>query len=88
MVTQIGAAGNSNATIALTTTSPAGVLANSAGTTMLACALLSSNGGSTSCTSTLPTPLAAGSEILIAVYNFTNLPDFQNARMLVSFTCQ
>lgn len=86
--TQIGAAGTSTATVVLGVTTPSSILGNSAGGTALSCTLTSNNGGASSCTSNATASLSAGEDILIAVYNFSNLPDFQNARMLVSFTCQ
>lgn len=86
--TQFGAAGTSTATVILGVTSPSSILGNSAGGTALACTLTASNGGTSSCSSNATAPLSAGQDILIAVYGFSNLPDFQNARMLVSFTCQ
>lgn len=86
--TQFGAAGTSSATVLLAVATPSSILGNSGGGTSVSCTLKANSGGTSSCTSNATYPLTAGTDLLIAVYNFSNLPDFQNARMLVSFTCQ
>jgi hypothetical protein len=85
---QFGAANSSTASILLVTGTASLISTGFINATALSCTLTANIGGFSSCTATGTAPLSAGELIGIAIYNFTALPDFQNARVLVSFTCQ
>lgn len=54
----------------------------------LSCILTANSGGFSSCSAPGSTVLSAGQLIAVGVFNFSDPPDFQNARLMVSFVCQ
>jgi hypothetical protein len=85
---QFGAAGNSTAVVALAAGTPSTVAGNFLNSTLFFCTLTANNGGFSSCSGSGNPFLQAGQLISIALVQFSNLPDFQYARLLVSFSCQ
>lgn len=88
VATQLGAANTSTMAVILGVGNASLTAGNAIGGSALSCTLTAANGGSSTCTSSAQVPLTTGQEIDVAVISFTNPPDFQNARLLVSFVCQ
>jgi hypothetical protein len=54
----------------------------------LSCTLTANYGSYSSCSTASSASLSAGQLIAFGAFNFSSLADFQNARFMVSFTCQ
>jgi hypothetical protein len=87
-VVQFGAANSSTAQVFLVAGSNSLIATSFINPTAISCTLTAASGGFTTCTSTSSASLSAGTLIGIVVFNFSNLPDFQNARIMTSFVCQ
>jgi hypothetical protein len=87
-VVQFGAANTSTADVNLVQGSDNSVNGFLFDTIRLFCTLTANNGGFSTCSTANTSALTGGQLIAIFTRNFSNLPDFQNAHFLVSFTCQ
>lgn len=88
--TVIGAQNTSSAQVAAYTgtTADIGPENASTGESPLNCNVTAANGAAVSCTSANAVGFGSTGFVLIAVFNFSNGADFQNARVLTSFVCQ
>jgi hypothetical protein len=84
--TILGAAGTSSATVYLGATADPTGNSNEAG--VVSCTVTANNGAPISCNTTSTASLGAGTYVSFVIENFTNGPDFSNARGFVSFVCQ
>jgi hypothetical protein len=87
-VVQFGAANTSTAQVSLVVGSDASVNGFTFQSILLSCTLTANNGGFSTCSTANTSALTGGQLIAIFTRNFSNLPDFQNAHVLASFTCQ
>jgi hypothetical protein len=87
-VTVLGAANTSSAGVVIGLSNLSQVQAGVIAASPTGCTVTAANGGSVSCTSSATFPVTTGDFLTIALFNFTNPSDFNNARVLTSFTCQ
>ncbi len=87
-VAQFGASNGSTAQVMLVTGSDSLIASGFINGSSLACTLTANAGAPTSCSTSGSASLTAGELVSIAVFSFSNPPDFQNARLVVSFVCQ
>jgi len=85
---QFGAANKSTADVFLAEATPSFASTGFLNSTPLLCTITANSGGFSSCASAGTATLTAGEMIAVGAFSFSNLPDFQNARVTVSFICQ
>lgn len=86
-VTVVGAQGTSSALVQLNYFTSSDLTSNTLRFTSLGCTVTAANGAPVFCTSAAPEGFNTSDYFTMAMYNFTNAADFQNARVLASFTC-
>ncbi len=87
-VAQFGASNASTTQVMLVTGTDSLIASGFINGSSLGCTLTANSGAPTSCSSSGTASLTAGELVSIAVFSFSNPPDFQNARLVVSFVCQ
>jgi hypothetical protein len=85
---QFGASNSSTAQVLLVTGADSTIASGFINGSSLGCTLTANIGSFSSCSSPGSTSLTAGELVSIAVFSFSSPPDFQNARLVVSFVCQ
>jgi Collagen triple helix repeat (20 copies) len=85
---QFGAINSSTTQVMLVTGSDSLIASGYINGSSLACTLTANSGAPTSCSTSGSTSLTAGELVSIAVFSFSNPPDYQNARLVVSFVCE
>lgn len=85
-VTVQGAVGTSTAVVGIATSTPAQLLTENANLS-LNCTVTAANGNLATCSSAGPQLLSTPLFISVALFSFTNAPDYNNARAYVSFVC-
>lgn len=86
-VTAFGTTGSSTATVSVAFADYPTALAHSAFFSSVSCSL-TAGPNPTTCTSSATQPITTDELMLLTTSGFTNGPDFQNANLIVSFTCQ
>jgi hypothetical protein len=87
-VTVLGAANTSSAGVFIGVANLAQVQVGVIREAPTNCTITAANGSPVSCSSSATSPVTTGDFLTIILTNFTNEPDFNNARVFTSFTCQ
>lgn len=88
-VLAFGANGTSTANVYVAYDDPGtAATTNAAYITPISCTVQANNGNPVGCTSSQTYPLSNNNVLLLLLGNFTNGADFENAHLIVTFTCQ